>query len=127
MLNQIEVQGHKAIVSFDPDIGLLRGEFVGLNGGADFYADSVEQLLREAEHSLVTFLNVCQEKGIEPYQVTSGELVAQIPSRLHEQILIAAASAGQSFNEWVASALERQVLRSLSNIAQHCTTHARSS
>lgn len=68
MLNQIEIQGNKAVVSFDPDIGLFRGEFIGLNGGADFYADSVDNLVKEAIISLETFLTVCQEKGIEPYQ-----------------------------------------------------------
>ena len=32
MKNVIEINGHRAVVAFDPDIGLLRGEFVGLNG-----------------------------------------------------------------------------------------------
>jgi len=37
MINIIEIEGEKAAVSFDPDIQMLRGEFIGLNGGADFY------------------------------------------------------------------------------------------
>lgn len=94
MLNQIEIQGNEAVVSFDPDIGLLRGEFIGLNGGADFYADSVDNLVKEDIISLETFLTVCQEKGIEPYQAYNGELIAKISPSLHEKIRIAAASAG---------------------------------
>ncbi|MGH9915843.1 MAG: toxin-antitoxin system HicB family antitoxin, partial [Pyrinomonadaceae bacterium] len=45
MKNILDVDGHKAVISFDPEIGLIRGEFLGLNGGADFYAQSVEGLL----------------------------------------------------------------------------------
>ena len=36
MKNIMEIDGHKAVISFDPDIGMFRGEFLGLSGGADF-------------------------------------------------------------------------------------------
>ena len=31
----MEVGGYQAAIQFDPDIEMFRGEFVGLNGGAD--------------------------------------------------------------------------------------------
>jgi hypothetical protein len=34
----MKIQGYQAVISFDPDIGMFCGEFLGLNGGADFYA-----------------------------------------------------------------------------------------
>ena len=43
---------------------MLRGEFIGLNGGADFYADNVADLHREGTASLQTFLAVCREQGL---------------------------------------------------------------
>lgn len=66
MLNQIDIQGQKAIISFDAEIGLFRGEFIGLNGGADFYATSVDELIKEGKVSLSTFMQVCKEHNIEP-------------------------------------------------------------
>ncbi|MDX8495369.1 hypothetical protein RFN29_27805 [Mesorhizobium sp. VK22B] len=65
MKNFIEVDGHKASVAFDPEIGMLRGEFLGLAGGADFYAQSVEQLYAEGAKSLAIFHGICREKGVE--------------------------------------------------------------
>lgn len=109
MLNQIDIQGQKAIISFDAEIGLFRGEFIGLNGGADFYATSVDELIKEGEVSLSTFIEVCNENNIEPYETYSGKLIATIPPSLHEKIRIAAASAGLTFNQWVQTALEREV------------------
>lgn len=38
MKNTMEIDGYKAIIQFDPDIDMFRGEFIGLNGGADFHA-----------------------------------------------------------------------------------------
>ncbi|MEY2862812.1 MAG: hypothetical protein RLY58_519, partial [Pseudomonadota bacterium] len=29
MNNQMKISGHVAVISFDPDVGLYRGEFVG--------------------------------------------------------------------------------------------------
>jgi len=45
MKNVIEIGDRKAVVSFDPEIGMFRGGFLGLSGGADFYARSVDALV----------------------------------------------------------------------------------
>ena len=63
MKNVIEIDGYKAVVAFDPEIRMLRGEFLGLNGGADFLAEDVEGLFREGRVSLKVFLDMCAEKG----------------------------------------------------------------
>lgn len=44
---------------------MLRGEFVGLNGGADFYAESVHDLIEEGRKSLAVYLEMCRGKGID--------------------------------------------------------------
>jgi predicted HicB family RNase H-like nuclease len=110
MNNQMTISGHVAVISFDPDVGLFRGEFVGLNGGADFYADSVDGLHIEGEASLNTFLQVCQAQGIEPYRHFSGKFMTRVSADLHERIAVAATAAGMSLNQWVQTALEREVV-----------------
>ena len=64
MINVLEIDGFHAVISFDPDINLFRGEFIDLNGGADFYATDVESLRREGQTSLKVFLDMCQEDGV---------------------------------------------------------------
>jgi len=64
MKNVIEIDGYKAVVAFDPEIRMLRGEFLRLKGGADFRAEDVEGLFREGRVSLKVFLDMCAEKGI---------------------------------------------------------------
>ncbi|CAH9018757.1 type II toxin-antitoxin system HicB family antitoxin [Candidatus Nitrosacidococcus sp. I8] len=66
MRNILNIDGYSAVVTYDPEIEMFRGEFIGLKGGADFYASSAQELKTEGKNSLDVFLAVCQERGIEP-------------------------------------------------------------
>jgi len=106
MKNVIEIDGHRAVISVDLDIGMIRGEFLGLNGGADFYAKDVDQLHVEGRKSLTTFLEICREKRITPFRAFSGRFNVRLAPKLHEAAVIAAAAEDKSLNEWVADAIE---------------------
>jgi predicted HicB family RNase H-like nuclease len=54
------IDGYHAVIQFDPEINMFRGEFVGLNGGADFYAGDVKGLEREGSISLRIFMEKCR-------------------------------------------------------------------
>ena len=49
-MNTVKINGYQAVISFDSDIQMFRGEFVGLNGGAEFYAKDVDGLRREGNN-----------------------------------------------------------------------------
>ena len=70
MMNTMEINGYRAVVQYDPDIEMFRGEFVDLNGGADFYAKDIDGLHKEGELSLKVFLDMCQEDDTESSLVT---------------------------------------------------------
>ncbi|NNM72864.1 type II toxin-antitoxin system HicB family antitoxin [Enterovirga aerilata] len=106
MKNVIDIDGYKAVLAFDPEIGTFRGEFVGLNGGADFYAASVEELRAEGRKSLRVFLDMCREKGIEPRRAFSGRFNLRLDPKTHEAAVVAAAAENKSLNEWVADVIE---------------------
>ena len=61
MMNMVDINGHKAIIQYDPEIEMFRGEFVDLNGGADFYAKDIDGLRKEGEISLNVLLAMCRE------------------------------------------------------------------
>ena len=58
MKNVMEVDGYKALIAFDPETSRFRGEFVDLNGWADFYAADIKAVQREAKISLKVLLDV---------------------------------------------------------------------
>lgn len=109
MMNIIEINGFRALVQYDPEINMLRGEFIGLNGGADFYAKDIDGLRREGEISLKVFLDMCREDGVEPRKEYSGKFNLRVSPQLHAAIAAKAAADGKSLNQWVADALDRSL------------------
>ena len=108
-MNLLDIEGYTAVILYDPEIEMFRGEFVGLTGGADFYARDIEGLRREGKASLKVFLDMCEEKGIEPRRSFSGKFNVRLPAELHEHIAEAAAAESKSLNQWVSDTLGKAV------------------
>lgn len=108
MKNLMTIDGYKAVISYADDIDMLRGDFVGLNGGANFYANDIEGLRREGAISLRIFLEACAKDGREPRKAYSGKFVMRIPPALHESLSVKAATEGESLNQWITETLERE-------------------
>lgn len=116
MMNIMEINGYRAVIQYDPDIDMFRGEFVGLNGGADFYAKDIDSLRKEGEISLKVFLDMCREDGVEPRKVYSGKFNLRVSPQLHAEIATRATAAGKSLNQWVADVLSESLSLSTSSI-----------
>jgi predicted HicB family RNase H-like nuclease len=108
-MNIMEVEGYKAKIEYDPELDRFRGEILGLNGSADFYGNSPAALRKEFKNSLNVFLEVCQEKQINPTKEYSGRFNLRIPPRLHQEVAARAASEDKSINQWVSEVLEQRV------------------
>ncbi len=108
-MNTMHINGYNAVISYDEEINLFRGEFINLNGGADFYAADITSLRKEGEISLRVFLEACKERGINPCKHYSGKFNLRVSPTLHEQLATQAAANGKSINAWVLEVLQEQV------------------
>ena len=108
-MNVMTVDGYNAKIEYDPDIDMFRGEILGLNGGADFYGRTPNELKAEFRKSLTVFFEVCKEKGIEPRRNYSGKFNLRISPELHERLAIAAQAEGKSINTLAQEALAQRV------------------
>ena len=109
MMNMMEINGFRAVIKYDPEIEMFRGEFVGVNGGADFYAREIESLKKEGAISLKVFVAACKERGIEPRKDYSGKFNVRVPVNLHADIASAASAEGKSLNQWIVDVLAQSV------------------
>ena len=106
MKNVMEFDGgYKAVIAYDPEIMMFRGEFFGLNGGADFYAADASGLKREGEISLRVFLQACAEKGIPPRKA-GGKFALRLDPDTYQQAGIAAKAHGMSLNQWISQVVK---------------------
>lgn len=100
--------GYQAVIAYDPDIEMFRGEFVGLNGGADFYAQDTDGLKREGQRSLDVFLRMCAEDGVSPRK-TQGKFALRLPPDVYHRAAVAAAAEGKSLNTFITDAVRQTV------------------
>ena len=109
MKNVMEFDGgYQAVITYDPEIEMFRGEFVGLNGGADFYAKDAATLKREGKTSLDVFLRMCAEDGVPPRK-TQGKFALRLPPDVYRNAAVAAAAEGKSLNAFITDAVRQAV------------------
>ncbi len=112
MNNIMILDNYHAKIEYDADTDMFRGEILGLNGGADFYGRTPDELRAEFRNSLKVFLEVCREKGIEPRRNYSGKFNLRIPPELHERLAIVAETEGKSLSSLAREALDSFVQQS---------------
>lgn len=109
-MNKMNINGYQAIISYDPEIQMFRGEFIGLNGSADFYARDVDGLKHEGAISLKVFLEACKEDGVNPQKIFSGKFSLRLAPETHKAAAIAAAASGLSLNQWTARIIQQALV-----------------
>ncbi len=108
-MNIMELDNYKAKIEYDPELDQFRGEILGLNGSADFYGNNPEDLRIEFKNSLDVFLEVCNEKGINPQKEYSGKFNLRIPPQLHSKVAAIATAESKSINQWISEVIEHSV------------------
>ncbi len=96
---------YKAVIAYDPEIEMFRGEFIGLNGGADFYAKDANGLKLEGEKSLEVFLQMCREDGVTPRKA-QGKFALRLDPETYHVASVAALASGKSLNQWITQAVK---------------------
>ena len=99
---------YQAVISYDPEIDMFRGEFIGLNGGADFYAKDADTLRDEGRKSLDVFLRMCEEDGVSPGK-SQGKFALRLPPEIYQSAAVAAAAQGESLNTFIINAVQQAV------------------
>ena len=87
MMNIMNFGDYRAVIQYDPELELFRGEFIGLNGGADFYAKDIDGLRHEGEVSLNVFLDMCREDKKPPRKAFSGRFNLRVPPEVHAELV----------------------------------------
>ncbi|MGX9728153.1 MAG: type II toxin-antitoxin system HicB family antitoxin [Candidatus Electronema sp. VV] len=108
-MNIMTLDKYKAKIEYDAETDMFRGEILGLNGGADFYGRTPDELRMEFRNSLEVFIEVCREKGIQPRRSYSGKFNLNIPPELHERLAAVAEARGKSLSLLAREALQNFV------------------
>lgn len=109
MKNILKINGYSAKISFDSDREYFRGEFIDINGYADFYATDIKGLYDEGEKSLSIFLKACEEDGISPDKSYSGKFILRMSPQLHSKITTIAISEDTAINNLLLNIINKGI------------------
>lgn len=102
----IEYRGYTGVFEFDPELELFTGHVIDLRDEVYFEGDSVAALRASLKRAVDHYLKVCEARREEPERPFSGKLNVRLGSELHRAVAVAAASAGESINAWIARVVE---------------------
>jgi predicted HicB family RNase H-like nuclease len=102
----IEYKGYSAVIDFDPELKLFTGYVIDLRDEIYFEGDSVSALQSSLRRAVDHYLEVCRSRGEEPERPFSGKLNVRLGSELHRAAALAAASEGESLNNWLVGVVK---------------------
>lgn len=97
-----------ATIDFEDSEELFHGRIANLRDVVGSCGRSVDELRREFATSLEVYMEICNEKGIDPAKPYSGTFNIRVRPELHRALALAAACDELSLNRWIARALERE-------------------
>ncbi|WP_303837380.1 type II toxin-antitoxin system HicB family antitoxin [Ruminococcus flavefaciens] len=104
--NVLEYKGYIGTVEFSAADNILFGKVIGINGLVSYEGNSISTLRKDFEAAVDNYLEMCEEKGIEPQKCYKGSFNIRISPELHRTIAIIAASHNKTLNATVEEALQ---------------------
>ena len=109
-MGQLNYKGYRGSVEFSAEDNCLYGKVQGLKGTLISYeGGTVDEIKKDFEEAVDSYLESCKERGIEPVKPYSGKLLLRMPSDLHRRIAVAASIAGIPINDFINKTLSKEV------------------
>ncbi|MEP7157140.1 MAG: type II toxin-antitoxin system HicB family antitoxin [Betaproteobacteria bacterium] len=105
MANTMAYRGYTARIDYESGDEIFVGRLLGMNEPIVFHGASVEELRGDFEFAVDHYLAECEKMGQKPEKPASGKLLLRLPADTHAAIVIKAAGAGKSVNQWVSDTL----------------------
>lgn len=109
MKNVIEYKGYFAELSLDIDDDIIVGRVINTADIISFHGDTIEEAKLAFHDVLDTYVESCEQEGIEPARPYSGKFNLRTTPELHKELSKQAKQKGMSLNEFVTSLLERTI------------------
>ena len=98
-----------ASVHYSDRDGTFFGQIEGINDLVTFEGQTVKELKAAFEESVDDYIDLCQETGKPPMKSFKGSFNVRISPELHGKIFKKAMITGQSLNQLVQKAIEKDL------------------
>ena len=111
-MDYLEYKGYKGSVEYSKDDNCLFGKVQGLSKELISYeGQTLEELRKDFEEGIESYLNFCKAEKIEPAKPYSGRLNLRMPSELHSRVAAIVATTGTTINDFINKAIKNELKR----------------
>jgi predicted HicB family RNase H-like nuclease len=105
-MGYLKYKGYTGSVEYSEEDKCLFGKVQGLSKDSITYEGStVEELTDDFESAIDEYLQLCEEKGIQPRKPYSGVLNVRLSPEVHSGAAMAAQKAGITINAFIKNAV----------------------
>jgi len=109
-MGYLKYKGYTGSVEYSEEDNCLFGKVMGMNKDCITYEGSdVNELRRDFEEAIDDYLQLCQERGLEPRKPYSGTFNVRVTPEIHSAIAAMAQKAGITINAFVKQVLAKEI------------------
>ena len=88
----------------------LFGKVQGMSKALILYeGDTLEELRKDFENGVDSYLEACKADGVEPAKPYSGRLNLRMSSELHSRVAAVVAATGTTINDFINKAIQNEL------------------
>lgn len=115
MSNIIEYKGYVGSIEFSENDGVFYGKVQGIRSLISYEGENAKELILDFHTAIDDYLDLCQERGLEPEKAYKGTFNIRISPELHKNAAIYASEHKQSLNSVVEMALSGFITANMVN------------
>jgi predicted HicB family RNase H-like nuclease len=100
-------KGYQGSVKVSIEDNCMHGKIEFISDLVNYEAETVEQLETEFKLAVDSYLETCQEVGMEPKKPFKGSFNVRIGQELHEKAAKRAGEKGKSLNEYIKDIVQK--------------------
>ena len=109
MSSTMEYKGYLGSVEFSEKDKVFFGKALGIRSLISYEGTTAEELINDFHNAVDDYLALCIEKGISPEISYKGSFNVRISPELHRQAVVYATSHQMSLNNFVETAIRKQL------------------
>lgn len=109
MDNVMRYKGYWAKVQYSEEDNCFLGKIEGIIDSITFEGTTVDELRKDFEDAIDTYIESCKEDGVEPRKQYSGSFNIRVSPELHRDASILSKLRDISLNQLVERALAKEV------------------
>jgi predicted HicB family RNase H-like nuclease len=102
----MQYKDYLASVHYSSEDDVFYGKVLGINDLINFEGSSVRALKKSFQEAIEDYITTCEEAGKDPNKSYKGTFNVRIPTQLHKEAALFAATNNISLNDFVKTAIQ---------------------